>query len=434
MASSELTPKPSPEYDVPEGWDRATLDTVVKVPKRSLDPRSFPDEVFEYYSIPAYQAGGTPIQQRGSAIGSQKLLVEPGTVLFGKLNPRVPKVWRVTSSSPQRKIASTEFIPLEPIDGQVDGEFLFYLSWSEGVMGKAKGLVSGSTPSRQRVDPRGFLALSFLRPPLEEQRSIAGILRAVQEAKEATEKVIVATRELRRSLMRHLFTYGPVSLEAAETVDVQETTIGLAPAHWSVVELSQLVTQAQYGLSLRGERTGPYPILRMNNLNRGRIEIQDLQYVDIDASTLGKFKLRKGDLLFNRTNSYELVGKTALFKQPGDWVFASYLIRVEVDAERASPEYLNYYLNWEVSQARLRMLATRGVSQSNISATKLKTFRIVLPPLQEQMRIADMLSAVDAKIEVETTRRDALDQLLMSTLAALVGGKRRVADLETARA
>jgi type I restriction enzyme S subunit len=195
---------------LPEEWEVLELRNAVLHKRSTIDTQSYPREVFEYFSIPAYQVSDKAVLELGSNIRSRKLLIEPGTVLFGKLNPRVPKVWRVASESSNRKIASTEFIALVPIDGRTDADFLYYLAWSHYILPKSQEMVSGSTPSRQRVDVKAFLEITIPLPPLSEQRAIAHVLRTVQRAKEATERVIQATRKLKKSLMRHLFTYGPV--------------------------------------------------------------------------------------------------------------------------------------------------------------------------------------------------------------------------------
>jgi type I restriction enzyme S subunit len=164
----------------------------------------------------------------------------------------------------------------------------------------------------------------------------------------------------------------------------------------------------------------------MNNLVDGRVDNSDLQYVDLEEDDFQKFKLCRGDILFNRTNSYELVGKTALFDLEGDYVFASYLVKVVVDPNKLSPHYLNYYLNWEVVQSRMKMLATRGVSQSNINATKLRGFQISLPTLAAQHEIARILSTMDKKIEAEEKRKAALQALFKTMLHLLMTGRIRI--------
>ena len=135
-------------------------------------------------------------------------------------------------------------------------------------------------------------------------------------------------------------------------------------------------------------------------------------------------------LRFNRTNSFELVGKTSLFDLEGDHVFASYLIRVVPDPEKLVPEFANYYLNDDSTQARLRLLATRAVSQSNINATKLRGLRVPLPSLDEQREIACILRVVDEKIAAEESRKVALDTLFGTCLNLLMTGKLRVNDLQ----
>ena len=159
-------------------------------------------------------------------------------------------------------------------------------------------------------------------PPLPEQRAIAATLRTVQEAKEKTDAVIGATKALKAAMMKHLFTYGPVPPEEAERVALKETKIGSVPEEWNVVKIGEIIQKTQYGLSIRGEQVGQYPILRMNNLGNGLIDTNDLQYVNIDENNLHNFQLNRGDILFNRTNSYELVGKTSIFKLEETFVFA----------------------------------------------------------------------------------------------------------------
>lgn len=333
---------------------------------------------------------------------------------------------------PNAALAVNEHVFIvRPLNTRLQAGFLgcWFLSehaWQQ-IRAAYHGLIGGIT----REDISSFwLPL----PPLPEQRAIAHVLRTVQRAKEATERVIQATRELKKSLMRHLFTYGFVPVEEAERVSLKETEIGLVPEHWEVTALGRVVVRTQYGISQRGSvDQGRYPILRMNNLEYGSINLSNLQYVDLDEELLTRFRLNKGDLLFNRTNSYELVGKTALFDLPGDYVFASYLIRVVPNESRLDPRFLNYYLNAEATQARLKSLASRGVSQSNINATKLRGFQVPLPPLPEQREIVRTLRAVDKKLQTEEARKQSLDALFKTLLHYLMTGKVRVKDLRLSK-
>ncbi|WP_338835362.1 restriction endonuclease subunit S [Neomoorella thermoacetica] len=289
---------------------------------------------------------------------------------------------------------------------------------------------SGAVNRRRAIRKTDFKNIDAPLPPLHEQRKIAYVLSTIQRAIQLQDKVIAATRELKKSLMRHLFTYGPVPVDQIDRVPLKETEIGMMPEHWEVVKLGEAIINTQYGLSLRGSTNGKYPILRMNNLIEGSINTSDLQYVNLDLQRLERFRLNKGDILFNRTNSFELVGKASLFALEGDFVFASYLIRIITNKMRLAPGFLNYYLNWDETQHRLKLLASRGVSQSNISATKLKGFVISLPLITEQNQIAHILTAVDNKINAEEKRKSTLQSLFQTMLHLLMTGKVRVKDLE----
>jgi type I restriction enzyme S subunit len=246
---------------------------------------------------------------------------------------------------------------------------------------------------------------------LEEQRAIAHVLRTVQQAKEATEQVIAAARELKASLV-------------GVYVTPEET-----PRMWSTRAIEEVASRVEYGISKRGGPAGRYPILRMNSISNGRVITDDLQWVDLTDDEFRRFKLERGDVLFNRTNSIDKVGKAAYFDLDGDWVFASYLLRVAADNAVLDPRFLNYFLGAPSTQARLKGLATRAVSQANINATKLKDLTMPVPPLLEQRDIADAIQAVDAKVDAEEAGRDALATLYNSLLQDLMSARLRVADL-----
>lgn len=159
-------------------------------------------------------------------------------------------------------------------------------------------------PSLQRPDLEGY---GVPVPPLAEQRAIARALRTVQAAK--------AARERKAALMQHLFTHG------TRGEPHKQTEVGEMPESWRVVRLGEVLLQTQYGLSLRGSSAGSYPIIRMNNLLDGRVNSSDLQYVELSSREFQKFRLNQEDIVFNRTNSHDLVGKTAIFDLDGDYVF-----------------------------------------------------------------------------------------------------------------
>ncbi|NJE13785.1 restriction endonuclease subunit S [Thermococcus sp. LS2] len=255
-------------------------------------------------------------------------------------------------------------------------------------------------------------------PPLPEQRKIAEILRTVDEAIEKTDLAIEKTERLKRGLMTRLLTRG-IGHER-----FKKTELGEIPEEWRVVRLGDVASSFQYGLSTKLKDSGRYPVIKMDSILNGKVLPINLKYTDLDEITFRKYKLEKGDVLINRTNSYELVGRTGVFMLEGDYVFASYLIRLKPNLNVVDPMFLTLYLIFAGN--RLRQLATRAVSQANINASNLKKFKIPLPPLSEQKQIAEILMTVDRKLELLRQRRERLERVKKGLMKDLLTGRRRV--------
>jgi len=201
---------------------------------------------------------------------------------------------------------------------------------------------------------------------------------------------------------------------------------------WTWLPLEEVANQFQYGLSIRGEVTGRYPILRMNCQENGQVVLRDLQFVSLPVADALPYLLQRGDILFNRTNSHELVGRAAIFNHDLEAVFASYLIRVAVNKERIEPEFLNLFLNWDFTQGELKKLASRGVSQSNISAGKLREFCVPVPALEIQRHIVSAVHRVNCAMTVCAKTLDAAVDLKRAAMWELfTRGLRGEAQKET---
>lgn len=164
----------------------------------------------------------------------------------------------------------------------------------------------------------------------------------------------------------------------------------------------------------------------MGNLQRGKIDWKDLVYTSNELE-ISKYQLRSGDVLFNRTNTIELVGKTSIYNGERPAIFAGYLIRISVDKSKLNSQFLNYVLNAEFSRRYSSKVLSIAVGQANINGQKLRTYPIPLPPtFAEQEAIAAALSDVDALLT-------ALDALIakkrlikQGVMQELLTGKRRL--------
>jgi type I restriction enzyme S subunit len=157
------------------------------------------------------------------------------------------------------------------------------------------------------------------------------------------------------------------------------------PSRWAWVPLGAMVLGMRYGTSSKSEDDGSVPVLRMGNIQSGEIDWTSLKY-STDKAEISKYSLPVPAVLFNRTNSKELVGKTAIYRGERAAIFAGYLVHVQ-PSSGLDPEYLNIVLNSPMARAWCAAVRVDGINQSNISASKLARFPLPLAPLQEQRRI-----------------------------------------------
>jgi type I restriction enzyme S subunit len=245
--------------------------------------------------------------------------------------------------------------------------------------------IKGGT--RAKLNQADLKRLPIWLPPLDEQRRIAEVLRSVDEAIAAAERVArqahALWHSLTESLIWQLQTDSPASTRP----------------------LGDAVQSSDYGVNAPlGIKPAGYVVLRMGNLQDGWIDRTDLKWGEIADREAQVLALEVGDILFNRTNSRDLVGKVALVREPTDDLYASYIVRLRVNRSVADPHYLLAVMHSRRAQAQFKSIATPGVSQSNINPTNLKKQLIPLPPLSQQRDIAAQLEAV------EGVRRSALEQ------------------------
>ena len=255
------------------------------------------------------------------------------------------------------------------------------------------------------------------------QAAIGRFLHSLVYRIEQEDEVVRVTQALKRAAMQTLFTRGLRS-EAQK-----ETEIGPLPESWNVRAIDDVAVSTQYGLSMRGRTSGTYPILRMNCQEDGRVHYRDLQFVDIDSETYATFRVRPGDLLFNRTNSIDLVGRMTIVEDDRPAVFASYLVRLVVDVNRCIPEFLNYFMNWSRTQGEIKKLASRAVGQANINARRLRTVLFPLPVIDEQREVVAILDAIDRKIDLHRRKRAVVEDLFEALLHKLMTGEIRVGEM-----
>ena len=180
------------------------------------------------------------------------------------------------------------------------------------------------------------------------------------------------------------------------------------PKKWQEGTVRDIVTEVKYGTSKPAIEGGKYKYIRMNNITyNGELDLTDLKYIDIPEKEVEKCIVRIGDVLFNRTNSKELVGKTCVFNQEEDMVIAGYIIRVRMN-DKALPEYLSAVLNSKYGKETLYGMCKAIVGQANINAQELQDIKVVIPPIELQQDFVKLKEQVN-KLKVEAQK--SLDEM-----------------------
>ena len=261
-------------------------------------------------------------------------------------------------------------------------------------------------------------------PPLPEQRAIVAKIEelfgsldsGVAELKAAKEKLEI----YRQAVLKKAF-----EGELTENNDME----------W--IKLGEVCENVQYGTSSKSLKKGKIPVLRMGNIQKGNIDWNNLAYTNNDEE-IEKYRLYNNDVLFNRTNSPEWVGKTAIYRGEKPAIFAGYLIRVNYKKNLVVGDYLNYFLNSHIAKVHGNKVKSFGVNQSNINGTKLKKYPFPLTTIDLQLQIVQeietRLSVCDKIMETIDESLEQAEALRQSILKkAFEGELLSESELETCR-
>jgi len=310
-------------------------------------------------------------------------------------------------------------ISFQPNPEKISPDYLSYYLSQVNYKDYQDTAIKGQTLNKGKLD-----ALEIALPPLLEQKKIAHILSTVQRAIEAQERIIQTTTELKKALMHKLFT------EGLRHEPQKQTEIGPVPESWEVVKLEAKADSFQYGTSVKcGYDADGKAVLRIPNVVGGHVDPADLKFGKPKKNELGKLVLKRGDLLFVRTNGVkENAGRCSKFNgELADCYFASYLIRVRLDPAILNPDFLNEYSRTEVGTSFLSGKAIRTADgKFNINSGTLKTMLVPVPAIEEQAEIARTLALLDDKTNNALLKKTSLQDLFRTLLYELMTARIRV--------
>jgi len=244
-----------------------------------------------------------------------------------------------------------------------------------------------------------FEKYEFVLPDPEKQQELADLLWAAQNTKLAYLELLKQTDELVKSQFIEMFGLP------------EENKHG-----YEIARIGDVVCDVHYGTSKKASDDGEYIYLRMNNITYGgELDLTDIKRIGIPEKELAGCMVKKGDVLFNRTNSRDLVGKTCAFNLNEPMIIAGYIIRLRMNG-RVLPEYLSKFLNLESSKKMLMAMAKGAVGQANINAQEVQSIQIVIPPMEAQMSFQQLVEQSDkSKFELKKAIND-INELIKSLM------------------
>lgn len=388
-----------------------------------VDKVSFDGEVF---------AGGK------DSTKMEQYLALPGDLIVSKIRARQGSVGLVDGAL--RAVSVTiHYRVLVPDRSRVIGRYLWLALRSP--FGRVQFLAATGGAMKGEISEEALLAINIPLPPLAVQQAIITQWeRAQKEIAEAQRRVERFRTDIDAYFFRDLGLTPLKDVARAKCFGVwwkdfrrwsvsysQAARAGadLSQGEYPIVELGSVLELVQYGTSEKANSKGEgVPILRMNNIVDGVLDTKDLKYIDLPEKERARLLLRDGDILFNRTNSKELVGKCAVFHEEGEYVFASYLIRLRAATAKVLPDFLTFAVNSPIGRTQIDALSRQIIGQANINTDELRSLQIPLPPLMAQHAIMQRVEEGRAAIAREREKARRLATAVEREIEEMILGAR----------
>lgn len=454
----------SDSSELRQGWAYTTLGAVRVEGAQSIEPSRHPDQQFELYSVPSFDSG-LPEIVYGQAVGSNKQVVQPGTVLLCKINPRINRAWVVGDFSEHTKIASTEWIPFFPASG-IEPKYLAYFLRQAAVRDFLAQNASGVGGSLMRINTHTIENYPFQVAPLSEQRRIVA---AIEQQFTRLDAGMATLRRVRAALKRYRAAVLNAAVEGTlteawrrENPDTEPASALLGRilaerrAKWEADLCAQGKNpnnaryedpKAQNAASLPGlpdgwcwasvemlgdvqlgrQRAPKYhtgshmrPYLRVANVFEDRIDTSDVMAMNFTPSEFEVYQLQYGDILLNEGQSLELVGRPAMYRDevPGA-CFQNTLVRFRAYPGMV-PEYALTVFRAYLHNKRFQQIGRHTTNIAHLGAGRFAELEVPLPPQAELAQIVSevarrlsLVGALEATVEADLRRAEHLRQSIL---------------------
>lgn len=352
-----------------------------------VDPANHPEEVFDLYSIPAFD-NGLPEVVAGRQIGSAKQIVRPGDVLLSRIVPHIRRTWIVSKNSNRRTIASGEWIVFR--SARADPSYLRHVLVGDPFHSEFMRTVSGVGGSLLRARPAYVAQIRIPLPSLQEQRRIAEILDRAEALRAKRRAALAQLDTLTQSIFLDMF--GDPSRN---------------PKGWSRVEVGDVVFGASDGPHVSPEYSEDgIPFLSTRNVRAGEIIWKDLKFISREDAEIHWRKCRpvRGDVLYTKGGTTGLAAAVRTTEPFALWVHVALL---KPNPSKVDPIWLESMLNTEFCYRQSQEL-THGIANRDLGLTRMVKIRMFLPPLHLQR---DFVRCVAALEELRARQQSAVSQV-----------------------
>lgn len=394
---------------MPKQWPQVALGEILTERNETPDPALVRAGVIPIISKIRFSDGGIELRT-DSDTNTKMILIHPGDLVLSGINAMKGAIAIYQPESSQRAAATIHYAAYEVNKEKADIRYLWWLLRSQYF----QEILSQQVPQgiKTELKAKRLLPVVIPLPSLTEQMEI-----------------VLAIQNI--SLKIH----GALQLQKAAIQEngqvVGSMTVSLMKSYSNVskVALKELILDIRYGTSRKADSdpTG-VPVIRMGNIQNGSIIFEDLKYLkEPSKSESNSFTLQKGDILVNRTNSADLVGKSAVFEGNGTFFYASYIIRLRPDFSKINPHFLNYYINSPIGREFMLANKSQLIGQANINSKKLLALEIPVPDLDKQedcVRQLRTLSLLQTNISTfQKSCLNELDALLPSIVSKIFQGE-----------
>lgn len=368
-------------------WRMVKLKEVIIIDKKPILPNDINNEYYIGLEDINKETGviNTLRCANECDIKSNKFKFTSEHILYGKLRPNLNKVAVPNFNG----VCSTDIYPIFTRKEKVFKRYVYHILHGHTFVQYASSRTNGA--NLPRVDEKIITDYEIPLPPLETQKQIAKTLDTVAELLAMRKQQLADLDNLIKSTFYDMFGDPAINERG-----------------WATGIIKDLAIKIQYGTSKKASSEKlPYPILRMNNITyQGDMDFSDMKYIDLNEKDKEKYLVHKGEMLFNRTNSKELVGKTAVYRKEMPMAYAGYLVRL-VPNERANSEFISAFLNSTYGKKLLFKMAKNIVGMANINANELGQIEIFIPPISLQTQFASIVTKIE---EQKALVKKAIDE------------------------